>query len=1787
MKTIKHVLFVIFILSAVFSQSSVNSRVNPLGGTAITAVPSSSVNSLQIRASQSGCSGICEDLSAYVRSDLFVIPNEQASLIDIALVAGTTNRVPVQNAPVIIHVTSDGADPLQPTDDTDDLRLMYTGTNGLATFDFANYNTPGACYDFKFIFCYASRDSCNLDKCFNSAGLSASQRGITGLSNIQLVGTIPGGSQNPAFVHSAFSSYNYCVPRANASLLQSFCFPLVIIFALLMGALQLSGRNPLRAFDFSAPRLGKHFRYTARARGMGFSADSIASGIAKAGQLGSKEGRKVLATQERQQYGTGFAAGLKAGALAAGYGRTLGALGKLASIPKDTRAMAKGTKESARNVAAAIRSSAAGEKQVARTIVSKNIGHAFGEAFRGVRDQTTLGGIVGGLINAATSGSGVIGTIGSIGLFLLQNSSFVGLYQTFLGLREQVRITDAKEKAAAFSKEVEILVDGARTIVTVDPKNIRTDEDGRHYLLDKGDRKVYLDTLSDESRNKILPVFITALELKRNADRADQYDAAERMARLGEEKQDVVAAFAKVLSADKIEKLAQAAEKMDANSLTVVANAFVSGDGKELLALLKDPKHAKDRQTIVAVVALVGNLDTASLRTAVDSKDVAAVQALFFSRPAKQLVSGLAQAVTLATAIKNGDEKAVKALIADDKNSALFTVLAGIDGRIEGALSQDKNRRAEAVIDILSEKENKAALSALGKVSESLKNNDYGAVLAQLGEARGAIILNALGTYNAGLDALKTKDSAGLAKLISDTDNPVVSLLRDSAVSTQVFDYLKGPRSQELVTAIRERDGDALVRFLSDRKNSDVVDALKATFIVGGTQVTANNILDVERKAVEIRAFEQFAIAANISYEQTDKLIDKLTEYSEESIARSEKRQKLEKEITEGLRTLVNSDSTVRLALGNELVRAAEKGDVDTIARILSNPAMEPVLEKAQKSFTISALRDTLAEVKRDVSEYRDFTNEAFVRPVLVQGAEVLGQGYRTKVQEQEDKSFATALNLRKIGLGENQLESLGLGDLATAIKEKNAEKVAEILSNADAREKLLSFPISEDGRAVVRDVLSTAMTAVELKQACVLATVSAQGNVAAEMVNQKAEAAEAHAFSDSLRLIDAGITGKQLKSAGLSELADAFKDGNAGKVVSLLNNSAVAAKLQELPLSGEGKAAVSQIVQNVQRAASEIDVLRKEAALASPLPSVDVIAKQVQAKMDLSNQLSQLVPVDRLEQLGYTALATAIKTNDADTVVRILADPEHQRELGHIVGEPQKVAALQEIGATAWTLQGQGIRQSALLAADRLDQRVFENAASLVSLSYTGMANNTAVLGIAQGGKTIPSDQFTRFHMQSVDSFKEAEATLSRFNAHAESFIAEPSFDFRKVELSRNAEEKLGDFVRDYYHVVSSVAQSPSALKEVARAAEAIQKEPERAPEITMLLKAYAGSLSDNSEHGEHIRISFNEYFTKPPAERAAVVAKVQLTDAVRRADLENVALAAAALPEQKLSTLKDQLLSHLDFRLEKAESVRGEIQSLHEKLVKSGTDPETSQQYSALAKTYAVLEQPRTQYVRDVLENAQSKNDLVQVIADVMSSSGKRPDDAKQPPVSQIIQEYFTGNLPKQEYKRYTETKDQLRVFETRGYELADAYYGSGAEKKGVPLENFVEAARDKLIPPPVQGGDGGTPDKQKLSRLSQFRDELRPHEEAKEQYRAKLEANGIPSDKVNELLAVYESKKFAEEGSLAGRIKTPLTRPIDPYTYNEPNFIGTSSTRLVYDPIRNVWIAVQDTRERRKSE
>jgi hypothetical protein len=199
-------------------------------------------------------------------------------------------RIPVTDSIVFIYV--------MPSVGENELLRTYTDDEGRAPFDFSSYAIAGAeeriTYVFRFIycpFCYpgASGYPCGFDECMKFAGIETAYESPDDVPLASGV-EVPSELNEGIFLPSSRSvTYVPPPPEATGATTPAFCLPLVLIFALLGGALYYTGRNPFAAFNISTPRVSRHIRYTPTGRGYSLSARYVMSSIKSA----AKEAKEI------------------------------------------------------------------------------------------------------------------------------------------------------------------------------------------------------------------------------------------------------------------------------------------------------------------------------------------------------------------------------------------------------------------------------------------------------------------------------------------------------------------------------------------------------------------------------------------------------------------------------------------------------------------------------------------------------------------------------------------------------------------------------------------------------------------------------------------------------------------------------------------------------------------------------------------------------------------------------------------------------------------------------------------------------------------------------------------------------------------------------------------------------------------------------------------------------------------------------------------------------------------------------------------------------------------------------------------------------------------------------------------------------------------------------------------------------------------------------------------------------------------------------------------------------
>ncbi len=250
---------------------------------------------------------LCQDLN-FFDSYLFSTFDQTNLRVDVSflysqLQNGVETRLPVSFAPVYVYLEEEGKLPR--------LMKIITDEEGKASLDVSSFQANG-----RASFIYPSGiDPINE---FKSVGIDLNAFGINDLSAVPCfeAGMCPPGIQDPVSLRSAFSRTDVQIPQSQiVNGTPPFCLPLILIFALLGGAMYLSGRNPLSLFDFSSPRMGKVHQFSARTRSISFDSSSAATGAIKLGRVATdakgvkqEEKQREAAIKERTGIKSGFIA---------------------------------------------------------------------------------------------------------------------------------------------------------------------------------------------------------------------------------------------------------------------------------------------------------------------------------------------------------------------------------------------------------------------------------------------------------------------------------------------------------------------------------------------------------------------------------------------------------------------------------------------------------------------------------------------------------------------------------------------------------------------------------------------------------------------------------------------------------------------------------------------------------------------------------------------------------------------------------------------------------------------------------------------------------------------------------------------------------------------------------------------------------------------------------------------------------------------------------------------------------------------------------------------------------------------------------------------------------------------------------------------------------------------------------------------------------------------------------------------------------------------------------------
>ncbi len=247
-----------------------------------------------------GCA-TCEELINAPNTGIFVLVNDiDSSNRYLNIVAfyenlsASPSRQPLKNTIVLVELTS-------PTG-TYVLQKTYTDDNGTAKFRYTSYDDE--CLNFKVLycpFCVPPEVECEgFKQCVEFGRLDTSATNADGITTATDA-VVPADLNTVKYLPS-LGTASWCPPPPPLAATPALCFPLILIFSLLSGALYLTGRNPFAGFNIGGMRTGQHIRYQARGRGFSFSFTQLAMAamsVGEAASTASKQGGGALVKREK------------------------------------------------------------------------------------------------------------------------------------------------------------------------------------------------------------------------------------------------------------------------------------------------------------------------------------------------------------------------------------------------------------------------------------------------------------------------------------------------------------------------------------------------------------------------------------------------------------------------------------------------------------------------------------------------------------------------------------------------------------------------------------------------------------------------------------------------------------------------------------------------------------------------------------------------------------------------------------------------------------------------------------------------------------------------------------------------------------------------------------------------------------------------------------------------------------------------------------------------------------------------------------------------------------------------------------------------------------------------------------------------------------------------------------------------------------------------------------------------------------------------------------------------
>jgi len=249
-------------------------------------------------------------------------------------------RQPIQNAMIVIYMYNESGI-------SDGLWRIFTDDEGTAQFDYTNW-ADGE-FAMKILYCpfccplEEPNEWCGWNECLKMAEIQV------GLGTEPEDVPVPSGHTVPSELNcNAYRPSMQLViynppPKEPTAAVPLLCTIGLLIFALLGGALHLSGRNPFMGFNLGRPRVGRHIRYQARGRGWALNLGAAVSSIRSAtreGRQATKDRRagKSRSFKERFGYNSPLAAFRSVGRVLSGkyaQRRTVDDKGQISAVDED------------------------------------------------------------------------------------------------------------------------------------------------------------------------------------------------------------------------------------------------------------------------------------------------------------------------------------------------------------------------------------------------------------------------------------------------------------------------------------------------------------------------------------------------------------------------------------------------------------------------------------------------------------------------------------------------------------------------------------------------------------------------------------------------------------------------------------------------------------------------------------------------------------------------------------------------------------------------------------------------------------------------------------------------------------------------------------------------------------------------------------------------------------------------------------------------------------------------------------------------------------------------------------------------------------------------------------------------------------------------------------------------------------------------------------------------------------------------------------------------------------